>query len=92
MSEEKLYLNLRKSYPFDCYSCGYSQNANPSIIMQTFQSNLGGGSCLKCGIPLKLEIDNKNEKMISSSDSVTREFGPLPESCYATKDNVGKFI
>lgn len=90
MENKDLYLNLRKSYPFNCYKCGYSQNANPSIMMAGFQANVGGGKCLKCGAQFSLEIDDKNEKMISSP--VADKWGQLPMACYTTKEKVGVFV
>lgn len=86
------YLNLKKRYPFTCPACGNEQEAAPSLFMQTFQANVGGGSCLECSTRLYLSIDEKNEGMVAehvtNPDRYKELFRSLPDSCFCTKDKL----
>jgi hypothetical protein len=91
VEEEQLYLNLKNRYAFDCPHCGKEHYAAPSIAMECLQANTGRGHCLedRQKESFRLAIDDKNERMTATiTDRL--DFNPLPEACYATKENLIK--
>lgn len=85
--QKKLYLNLKYSYEFTCPHCDKTMQARPSLMMETFQMNVGGGSCLFCKKMVTLVIADDNLSMTALA-FYPKEIEGLPDACYSAKEPI----